>query len=284
MRRGWRLALVVLGMSLLGGCSRLGIIDWLTPASGYTRVEGIAYGVGPRRRLDLYQPSTPLPAHPVVVFFYGGSWNSGERGNYRFVAQALARRGILVVIADYRLYPQVRYPQFLEDNAEAVAWVYRHVGAYGGDPQRLFLMGHSSGAYNVAMLALRPSLLGAVGLSPGIVKGWIGLAGPYDFLPVENEEVRPVFFYPDSPVDSQPIVHVHPGAPAALLLAANQDTFVNPVRNTGGLARRLREAGVPVRVAYFDRVDHASLVGAFAWPLRWMAPVADEVVGFVASH
>jgi acetyl esterase/lipase len=145
-------------------------------------------------------------------------------------------------------------------------------------------MGHSSGAYNVAMLALRPSLLGAVGLSPGIVKGWIGLAGPYDFLPVENEEVRPVFFYPDSPVDSQPIVHVHPGAPAALLLAANQDTFVDPVRNTGGLARRLREAGVPVRVAYFDRVDHASLVGAFAWPLRWMAPVADEVVGFVDSH
>ena len=284
MRSGWRLGWVALAVILLGGCSRLGIIDWLTPASGYSRVEGIAYGEGPRRRLDLYRPSMPLPTHPVVVFFYGGSWNSGERGNYRFVAQALARRGILVVIADYRLYPQVRYPQFLEDNAEAVAWVYHHVGEYGGDRQQLFLMGHSSGAYNAAMLALQPELLGAVGLSPAILKGWIGLAGPYDFLPIENQEVRPVFFYPDSPVDSQPIVHVHAGAPAALLLAAREDTFVDPVRNTGGLARRLREVGVPVRVAYYDRVDHASLVGAFAWPLRWMAPVADEVVGFVGTH
>ena len=266
---------------MLAGCSRLGIIDFLTPTSGYTRAAGIAYGAGPRQTLDLYKPVTPLPEHPVVVFFYGGSWNSGERGNYRFVAQALAQRGILVVIADYRLYPQVRYPDFLKDNASAVAWVHVHVGEYGGNPQQLFLMGHSSGAYNAAMLALDPPFLQAAGLSPTSIKGWIGLAGPYDFLPVENREVRPVFFYPQSPPDSQPINHVNAGSPPALLLAASSDTFVDPVRNTGGLARRLQEAGVPVRVRYFDRVDHASLVGAFAWPLRWLAPVTDEVVGFV---
>ncbi|WPP00499.1 alpha/beta hydrolase [Pseudomonas sp. HR96] len=270
-------------MVMLAGCSRLGLIDWLTPDRGYHLVAGIDYGQGPRQQLDLYQPSTPLPAHPVVVFFYGGSWNSGQRGDYRFVAQALASRGILVAVADYRLYPQVRYPAFLDDNAQAVAWVYRHVAEYGGNPQRLFLMGHSSGAYNAAMLALDPARLAAVGLSPAIIKGWIGLAGPYDFLPVEDKEVRPVFFYPDSPVDSQPINHVQAGAPPALLLAANSDSFVNPVRNTGGLARRLREVGVPVRVRYFDHLNHATLVGAMAWPLAWLAPVRDEVVGFVSQ-
>lgn len=274
--------LIALGLSLmLGGCSPLGMVDWVTPDSGYTLAAAIPYGDGPRQHLDLYQPLTPLPAHPVVVFFYGGSWNSGERGKYRFVARALAQRGILTVVADYRLYPQVRYPEFLQDNAQAVAWVKRHVAAYGGNPQRLFLMGHSSGAYNAAMLALDGSLLNAVGLSPADIHGWIGLAGPYDFLPVENTDVRPVFFYPDSPADSQPIHHVQAGAPPALLIAANTDSYVNPVRNTGGLARRLREVGVPVQVHYLDRVNHMTLIGAFAWPLQWLAPVVDEVVEFV---
>lgn len=274
--------LIALGLSLmLGGCSPLGMVDWVTPDSGYTLAAAIPYGDGPRQHLDLYQPLTPLPAHPVVVFFYGGSWNSGERGKYRFVARALAQRGILTVVADYRLYPEVRYPEFLQDNAQAVAWVKRHVAAYGGNPQRLFLMGHSSGAYNAAMLALDGSLLNAVGLSPADIHGWIGLAGPYDFLPVENTDVRPVFFYPDSPADSQPINHVQAGAPPALLIAANTDSYVNPVRNTGGLARRLREVGVPVQVHYLDRVNHMTLIGAFAWPLQWLAPVVDEVVEFV---
>nr|WP_256737590.1 alpha/beta hydrolase [Pseudomonas sp. dw_358] len=277
MRRAIALCVVL----LLGGCSPLGMVDGVTPSNGYIRVEGLAYGDGPRQHLDLYQPLTPLPKHPVVVFFYGGSWTSGERGHYRFVARALAQRGILAVIADYRLYPQVRYPDFLQDNALAVAWVHRHVAAYGGNPQALFLMGHSSGAYNAAMLALDGSLLQAVGLSPADIRGWIGLAGPYDFLPVENTEVRPVFFYPNTPADSQPINHVQAGAPPALLIAANTDSYVNPVRNTGGLARRLREVGVPVEVHYMDRVNHMTLIGAFAWPLQWLAPVVDEVVGFV---
>lgn len=283
MRLVLRLAIAGCLLSLLAGCSPLGLVDALTPTSGYMRTEGVVYGQGPRQHLDLYQPQTPLPEHPVVVFFYGGSWNSGERGNYRFVARALAKRGILVVIADYRLYPQVRYPAFLHDNAVAVAWVHHHVGEYGGNPQQVFLMGHSSGAYNAAMLALDGTLLGAEGLSPADIRGWIGLAGPYDFLPVENPEVRPVFFYPDSPPGSQPINHVRVGSPPALLLAANTDSYVNPVRNTGGLARRLREMGVPVRVRYFDRVDHMTLVGAFAWPLTWLAPVTDEVVAFVQA-
>ena len=259
------------------------MIDALTPSSGYTRSEGIAYGSDPRQRLDVYRPVMAMPGNPVVVFFYGGSWNSGERGKYRFVGRALAMRGILTVVADYRLYPQVRYPDFLHDNALAVAWTRQHAAEFGGNPRRLFLMGHSSGAYNAAMLALDPAFLKSAGMSPADLSGWIGLAGPYDFLPIDNVEVRPVFFYPDSPPQSQPINHVAAGQPPALLIAAKSDSYVNPARNTAGLAKRLREVGVPVQEHYLGRVNHMTLIGSMAWPLAWMAPVTDELVEFVRT-
>jgi acetyl esterase/lipase len=138
----------------------------------------------------------------VVVFFYGGSWNSGSRVDYRFVGEALASRGIVTVVADYRLYPQVRYPLFLRDGARAVAWTKAHIREFSGNPQRLYVMGHSSGGYNAAMLALDGEWLAAVGMSPRDLRGWIGLAGPNDFLPIKNPEVRPVFYWPDSPLQS----------------------------------------------------------------------------------
>ncbi|ROL71470.1 esterase [Pseudomonas chlororaphis] len=278
-----RLLLTTLILGLLAGCSPLKVLNALSPSGGVIKTRDIAYGSDPRQHLDIYQPKDAAPGAPVVVFFYGGSWNSGSRGDYGFVGEALASRGMVVVLADYRLYPQVRYPAFLEDAAAAVAWTYEHIAGYGANPQRLYVMGHSSGAYNAAMLALDPSLLAAVGLSPAVIKGWIGLAGPYDFLPIANQAVRPVFFYPDSPPDSQPINHVSRGAPPALLMASNDDTLVNPQRNTGGLANKLRAAGVPVQEFYFSRTGHGTLVAALARPLRGLAPVLDRVSDFVGA-
>jgi len=282
-RSVWRLLFGGLLIGLLAACSPLKVLNSLTPGSTFIKTRDIAYGSDPRQKLDIYQPRQAVPGAPVVVFFYGGSWNSGSRSDYDFVGEALASRGMVVVIADYRLYPQVRYPAFLEDGARAVAWTHEHIGGFGGAPQRLYLMGHSSGAYNAAMLALDSRWLAQVGLSPRIIKGWIGLAGPYDFLPIRNTEVRPVFFYPDSPVDSQPINHVSQGAPPALLIAANQDSLVNPQRNTGGLANKLRAAGVPVQEFYFARPGHATLLAALSWPLRGLAPVLERVSGFVEA-
>lgn len=271
------------GLLLLGvsACSPVKILNALTPDSTFDRTSGIAYGEDPRQKLDVYVPRHPLEDAPVVVFFYGGSWNSGAREDYTFVGEALASRGIYAVLADYRLYPQVRYPLFLEDGARAVAWTKAHIREYSGNPQRLYLMGHSSGAYNAAMLALDADLLRAVGMSPADISGWIGLAGPYDFLPIKNPDVRPVFFWPDSPPQSQPINHVSRGAPPALLIAANEDDLVNPVRNTGGLARKLREYGVPVQDLYYSRPSHVTLVATLSRPLRRLAPVLDQVVSFV---
>lgn len=267
--------------ALLAACSPINVLNALTPESTFTRVSDIAYGRDPRNKLDVYTPVKAPANAPVVVFFYGGSWNSGSKTDYTFVGEALASRGIVVVIADYRLYPQVRYPAFLEDSAQAVAWAYKHVHEYGGDPENLYVMGHSSGAYNAAMIALDPVFLAKVGLKPSMLSGWIGLAGPYDFLPIDNEDVKPVFFFPNSPPDSQPINHVSPESPPALLIASKGDKVVNPTRNTGGLAARLRADGVPVRELYFSRTGHATLVAAMSRPLRALAPVLDDVIDFI---
>ena len=267
--------------TLLAACSPIKVLNALTPTSTFTKTSSLAYGDDPRQKLDIYRPVTVLPDAPVVVFFYGGSWNSGSKDDYGFVGEALASRGIVVVIADYRLYPQVRYPLFLQDGAQAVAWAFQHSAEYGGDPRKLYVMGHSSGAYNAAMLALDPQWLAGVGLSPSVFKGWIGLAGPYDFLPIENRDVRPVFFYPDSPPDSQPINHVSQSAPPSLLIASVDDNLVNPKRNTGGLAKKLRAAGVPVEEFYFTKTSHATLVASMSRPLRWLAPVLDRVTAFI---
>jgi acetyl esterase/lipase len=271
-------------LGLLMGCSPLKVLNALTPESTFSRTADISYGSDPRNKLDVYTPTHPAKDAPVVVFFYGGSWNSGSRGDYRFVGEALASRGIVAVLADYRLYPQVHYQGFLEDSARAVGWTRDHIGQYGGDASRLYVMGHSAGGYNAAMLALDPKWLASVGMKPSMLRGWIGLAGPYDFLPIENPEVKPVFFFPNSPPDSQPINHVSAASPPALLIAATDDTLVNPQRNTGGMARRLREQGVSVRELYFSKPGHATLVASLSRPMRSLAPVLDEVVSFIHAQ
>lgn len=288
-KAGLALAGAVLVLGGIAACSPLSAINAVTPASGYVKTEGVAYGNSdnPRQKLDIYRPASAAPASaqglPVVIFFYGGSWNEGSRKDYAFVGEALSSRGFIAVLPDYRVYPEVRYPEFLKDSAQAVAWTLRSVRALGGDPQRVFVMGHSAGAYNAAMVALDARWLREAGARPAELRGWIGLAGPYDFLPIDNPDVKPVFFAPDSPPDSQPVRHVEAGAPPALLIASHKDQLVSAERNTAGLARLLRARQVPVVERYFDNTSHASLVGSLARPLRFIAPTLDEVSQFIEN-
>ena len=278
------MVLVLIVIVLLAACTPLASLR-LAPRSARSVTADVAYGPLPRQRLDIHVPSAPPPVggYPVVVFFYGGSWNRGERAQYRFVGEALASRGMLTVIPDYRLYPEVRYPAFLEDSALALAYALKRAGALGGNPKKVFVMGHSAGAYNAAMLALDARWLGGTGHDPAELAGFIGLAGPYDFLPMTNPDTRPVFFHPDYPLGTQPIDHVTANAPRSFLGAAQRDSLVNPQRNTLGLATRLRATGVPVSVKLYEKVNHITLVGALAWSLRWLAPVLEDVAAFVAS-
>jgi acetyl esterase/lipase len=279
----FRTAASLLIAAVLAACSPLSAVNAISPSGASTVAQGIRYGAGERHLLDVYRPKTNAAHAPVILFFYGGNWVSGERKDYAFVGRALAARGFVVVVPDYRLYPQVGYPDFLDDAAQAAAWTERSIGQYGGDPRQVYLMGHSAGAYNAAMVALDGRWLGRYGLRPDSLRGWIGLAGPYDFLPVQNRTTRPVFHYPDTPADSQPVSHVSASAPPALLIAAKEDSLVNPVRNTGGLATRLRAAGVPVREIYYDGVGHATLLASLSSTLHGLAPTLDAVEDFVRS-
>ncbi len=268
--------------ALLPGCSPLRLINELAPVDTYRRTADLAYGPHPRQRLDVYASvQGPRPA-PLVVFFYGGSWRSGSRGDYLFVGEALASRGFVVAVPDYRLYPEVRFPGFVDDCALAVAWIRAHAASYGADPGRLFVMGHSAGAYNAAMVALDGRYLARAGLEPPRIAGWMGLAGPYDFLPLESRLLRSVFGWPDTPPETQPIRFVGPAAPPTLLLTAERDGIVSP-GNSARLAARLREAARPVRMITYPQLDHRTLVGALAAPLRDLAPVLDDVAAFVAD-
>ncbi len=276
-------AATLLLAALLSACSPLSVVNAVSPQGDARTSTGLRYAPGNRHLADIYQPPAGTTDAPVIVFFYGGNWVSGDRKDYAFVGRALAARGFVVVIPDYRLYPEVRYPDFLDDSAQAVAWTRREIAAHGGDPRKIFLMGHSAGAYNAAMLALDPRWLGKQGSTPEALRGWIGLAGPYDFLPVTNPTTRPVFLYPDTPANSQPAAHVSGKAPPALLIAANTDKLVNPARNTGGLAARLRTAKVPVQEVYYDGVNHVTLVASLSNSLRSLAPALDAVEAFVRS-
>lgn len=273
-------------VTVLAACSPLTAINALSSGSASQVTRGLAYGPVPRQKLDVYTPKIRTGPVPVVVFFYGGNWTAGERADYAFVGHALAARGYMAVIADYRLYPDVHYPEILQDAARAVAWAAMESSRHGGDPARLFVMGHSAGAYNAAMVALDASLLARHGMQPHDLRGWIGLAGPYDFLPIENTTTRPVFFYPDTPASSQPIHHVTAEAPPALLIAPlpGQDKLVNPQRNTGGLAKALRALARPVTETYFDNVSHTTLIASLASPLRMLAPTLDAVSAFIDAN
>lgn len=272
--------LLTLGPALSACSSGL---NALKPSSTYGFTEGVSYGPHPRQKLDVYRPTRPAPpgGWPVVVFFYGGSWHWGSRAEYTFAGEALASRGVLALIADYRLYPDVRYPDFLDDSARATAHALREAARLGGNPQRVYVMGHSAGAYNAAMVALDERWLKAQGHSPAALAGWIGLAGPYEFLPISNPQAQVVFHHPDYPPGTQPIDYVRPHTPRAFLGAAHDDHLVNPVRNTEQMAERLKAAGAPVQMKLYEGVDHVTLVASMAWSLRWMSTVLDDVSSFM---
>lgn len=249
------------------------IINALAPRRRVRVVSGLAYGPGPRAGLDLYLPADARGPLPVVLFFYGGGWEEGARRDYRFVGAALAARGVMVVVPDYRLHPETDHAGFISDGAAALAWARAAVAGHGGDPGRILLMGHSAGAYIAAMLALDPA--------QGAIAGLIGLAGPYDFTP-DTPARRAMFPEGAALAAVMPVNRVHPAAPPVLLASGTRDRTVLP-RNSARLAERLRAAGVPVLERQYRGLGHKLVLGALARPLQVAAPVLADCLRFIAD-
>lgn len=271
-------------LALIGGCSVLGVLAATTPSHDARIVRDLSYGSKTRQNLDVYEPAHGSAPLPIVVFFYGGSWQMGEKAKYAFVGKALASRGFLTVVPNYRIYPGVKYPAFLEDSAQAVRWTRDHAAEYGGDPRRIFLMGHSAGAYNAIMLAVDRRWLNAVGMDPHRdIRGAVGLAGPYDFLPLTDKKLKLIFGPKHGRPDSQPINHVDDKDPPLMLAAGLDDQVVDP-GNVGRLAARVRAVGGEVETKLYPSITHPLILGAFAGLLHFIAPSLKDSVAFMRAH
>lgn len=264
---------------VLAGCSGTTMLNNLTPERGYSVATNLIYDTTNRLRLDIYTPDKVQNA-PVVIFFFGGRWQTGSKDEYRFLGEALASRGFVAVIPEYRLYPKVRFPVFVEDGASSVAWVHENIARYGGSAEKIFVMGHSSGAHIAAFLALKEEFMAKAGGSREWLRGMIGLAGPYDFLPITDPTLRDVFSPPENFHLTQPIMFTAGDNPPMLLLHGEDDESVW-VKNTKNLAAAVTKAGGPVETVLYPKMSHSFIVASLASPLRGRTDVLAHVADFV---
>ena len=268
--------------ALLSACQPFALVNLLVPRSGYDVHRGLAYGQDPRQKLDIYVPQGLKAPAPVLLFFYGGAWQAGNRGDYRGFGQAFASAGIVTVVADYRLYPAVKYPAFVADAAGALAWLHAHVGDYSGDAARIFVSGHSAGAYNAVMLACEPSFIAAKGGGLDWMRGVIGIAGPYDFLPMQEAEYIDMFHGRDNP-DSMPVNHVNGKRPPMLLVTGDDDGTVRP-RNTRSMAAKLRAFSSPVQEVHYPGTGHVGILLSLVPGFRGTTHLRQDMLDFIKSH
>ncbi|MDC0434977.1 alpha/beta hydrolase [bacterium] len=264
----------------LTSCSGVDVLNATVPDSGYTLVEDIDYGPDPRQKLDLYLPTQPTDDSQVIVFVYGGAWRMGEKSDYEFIGQALSSAGHTVIVPDYRLYPEVVFPDFVTDIVLAIESVESASDSNDSvptiDTSNVVLMGHSSGAHSVALIAADPRYLADTDTS---VKALIGLAGPYD-LPIELEEVAPVFASATDPDLTNPLKLATDTHPQTLLIHGTDDERVEP-RHTRRYFDVLQSLDVDSRMLMVDGASHASVIAVVADPLQSTSEVAPAILAFL---
>ncbi|MEO6608524.1 MAG: alpha/beta hydrolase [Aestuariivirga sp.] len=251
--------------------------------AGSHRVKSdVPFGPDDRQKLDIYAPATGTGPWPVVVFVYGGSWNSGNKEPYAFVGRALAAQGFLTIIPNYRLHPKSPFPSFIKDTALALDWATRHAGLYGGDQNNIFAAGHSAGAYNLALAVLDKSNLAELNTDTSVLRGVVTLSGPFDFLPLDTKVSIDTFGAVPDLATTQPINYVRADAPPFLILHGSADTTVRP-RNATSLFEKLKSVGADVSLKIYPDIGHIGMITAFARPFRYrVSSLADTVAFFKA--
>ena len=262
------------------------VVDRIDRLAGGSRdvieVARASLGTSPSQTVALFRQEGAGGPQPVILFVHGGGWHSGSPDDYEWAARGLAPEGFVVALSGYRLYPEGRFPTMLEDTAAALRWVVDNAAEHGGDPSRIYLAGHSAGAYNVVQLALDPQWIEAAGVPQEAVAGAIGLAGPYDFAPFDTDSSRNSFGEAPDVAATQPIEFATRDAPPMLLVTGEDDTVVRP-RNTRVLGAALERLGAPVETLFIPGYDHNRLVLGLAWPWRRDRTVIDAIVRFIAE-
>ncbi len=287
LHRGTILLLLII-TSLTTGCTKFDILNATVPSCGYQRTVGLSYGSIPRQKLDVYRPRNCAahanPGSPVVIFFYGGYWTNGEKNDYGFAGEAITREGFVGVVPDYRLYPETTFPGFIEDGAMAVRWVHDHIDQFGGDPNRIYLMGHSAGAHTVALLTLDPVYFKNVGLNQDAIRASIGMSGPYNFVP---DQWNAAAFNTTPGVISdpriEPIHFANGHSKPILLMQGVHDEYIKP-KDAQELAAAIQKHGGQAKVLLYPKLGHADMVLAMAWSFRWLGPVMHDVAEFIHQH
>lgn len=285
-----KILLMAIGAVLLTGCQAtlFAGINGVSKSSGVVATHDIVYDAQHQLKLDVYRPAGLNLAQgqraPVVVFFYGGSWKSGKRQWYRWVGEALARRGLVAVLPTYREYPQVKLDGFMTDAANAVGWAHAHAAQYGGDPRQMFLMGHSAGGMIAALLATNEQWLAGVDMHPRQLDGFVGLAGPYDFLPLKEQDYINMFGATHAEqLRSQPVHYVNGNEPPMLLLQGKADKVV-ALKNTYSMAAAMRAQGESVQTKFYPDVGHIMLLLSMSRPFRGRADTLQDAVTWIKAH
>jgi acetyl esterase/lipase len=269
---------------LLSGCSPLAYVNFQVSRSLQT-AKDIAYGNEAGQLLDVYTRSDTA-SKGVIIFVHGGYWDTGTKNDYPFLADSFTELGYTTVVVGYRLVPTVTFPEYVEDIALAVKWTVDNIGDYGGNPEKLFLMGHSAGAHLASLVSFDERYLLKYGLTQNVLSGFIGLAGPYNFLPVAPDDVRsiaalgPLETYPDT----QPINFVDKADPPAFLGYTPEDRTVNP-NNTISFAAKIREVGGEVSEHDYDGVSHVTILGAVARASRFFnKAILEDITAFLEAN
>lgn len=281
-----RHAFIVLAL-LVGtvACTPIQLINGAVSRDAFNFASDQPYGTMDRQKLDVYAPKGAKDA-PVLVFVHGGSWRNGERSDYPFLGESFVNQGYVTVVISYRLAPKTVFPGFVEDAALAIKWVKDNINQYGGDPNRVYLMGHSAGAHIAALIALDASYLKAVGLERGALRAVVGVAGPYDFeqFIADNPELREVFGPQGNWARAMPINNVDGANPPMLLLQGLEDTTVDP-QNATNLEARIKEKGGRVEVIRYPGLGHTEIIGAVAKAARYLEPkVLPDIVAFLQRN
>jgi len=275
-------ALLFLLLVWLTGCEPIHVINQLTPRDDFTLNRDLSYGPDPRHRLDLYVPTEPVNHRSVIVFVHGGRWDSGDKDQYLFVGQAFASLGYVTAIPNYRLFPQVQYPEFVDDIARAIASLKQHLAQQVcADGRAIILAGHSAGAHTASLIATDPRHLAKNRVEVEF-KAWIGIAGPYD-LPLEDPAVIGKFDDRIDDRETNAVALASAGTPPTLLIHGGKDVTVG-IHHTESLRAKLDQQGVPHMVRIYPETNHTRVIAALASSLRFLNPIYQDVDGFLASR